>query len=181
MKVTKVLISALALFTIAGCKTVDIKDGRVPSQYLSQAKKLEGSYRGEFNGVPGSLVISFNGNKPVLEYHNSRGDDLLNNHCHSTFGDLLKVTLKGDNKNPSVSSALFNFDAAACHLMVHGREIALSFKQTNSGMRVDLTLLQDIRERQVCNWYPGAPPHVPPSQQCTWQQEPFYLYGRFVR
>ncbi len=181
MKLMQILTSILALTAIAGCKTVDIKDGRVPSQYLSQAKKLEGTYRGEFNGVAGSLVISFNGNKPNVRYHNSHGDDLLNNNCNSSFGDLLKVSIKGNSKNPQVTGALFDFDAANCSIMVRGREISFGFKQTNRGMRVDLSLLQDVRLREVCALDPGAPPQIPPSQRCTWQQEPTYLYGSFIK
>ncbi|HEY8271168.1 MAG TPA: hypothetical protein VIG33_09800, partial [Pseudobdellovibrionaceae bacterium] len=103
------LISILTLFTLTACKTIDINEGRVPSEYLAQAKQLAGTYKGSFNGVAGDLVISFNGDKPVVKYHNSHGDDILNNNCHSSFGDLLQVTVKNERKNPSVSRALFDF------------------------------------------------------------------------
>lgn len=178
MKLMYVLISALSLLTITACKTIDIKDGRIPSKYLSQAKKIEGSYKGEFNGIAGNLVISFNGDKPIVEYHNRHGDDLLNNNCHSSFGDLLKVTVKNENKKPSLSNAIFSFDTGECSLMIYGRDISLDFKQTDHGMKVNLTLLQEIRQHQVCSWNPGPPSNSP---NCTWQQDPYYLYGHFIR
>jgi hypothetical protein len=181
MKFTQVLFASLAIFTMMGCKTIDIKDGRIPSQYLSQAKKLAGVYKGEFNGVAGELEIAFYGNKPVLTYRNNRGDDLLNNNCHSVFGNLRKVTVRNENKKPEVRNAEFDFNAGACSLIVVGREISLSFKDTDKGLRVNLTLLKELRQREVCSWNPGNPPNVPPSQNCHWEQDPTYLYGRFVK
>jgi len=182
MKFTQVLVASFALLAIAGCKTIDIKDGQVPSQYLSQAKKLEGTYKGEFDGVPGNLIIAFNGNKPTIAYNNKRGEDILNNNCRSEFGNLLKVTIKNEDKNPTVSSALFDFDAGDCSLLVRGRDAELNFKQTDKGMRIDISILKEIDERQVCNWTPGNPPNgIPPQQQCQWERRPIYLYGRFYR
>lgn len=181
MKLGKVLLSTVVLTFAVGCKTIDIKDGRVPGQYISYAKKLEGSYKGEFNGIPGTLIISFEGNKPIVTYKNKNGTDILNNNCHSEIGDLLKVSIKGGKQTPEVSSALFGFNAGDCSLLVRGRKISLGFKQTENGMKASLTLLEDIHQREVCNWGPGNPPYVPPSHHCTWQQEPVYLYGRFFR
>lgn len=180
MKFTKVLFASLTLLALAGCKTVDIKDGQVPSQYLSQAKKLAGTYKGEFDGVPGNLIVSFQGNKPVLTYANKRGEDILNNNCHSDFGNLLKVQIKNENKNPTVSGALFAFDAGGCSIMIRGRDASLNFKETDKGMRIDISILRDVRQREVCNWTPGGP-NIPPSQVCHWEQQAEYLYGRFYR
>lgn len=182
MKLTQVLSAVFALLLVAGCKTVDIQDGQVPSQYLSQAKKLAGTYNGNFDGTPGSLTISFNGNKPVLTYANKRGDDILNNNCHSEFGNLLKVTIKSENKNPTVSDALYDFDAGGCSLFVRGREASLSFKQTDKGMRINISILRDVTQHQECNLTPGNPQHgIPPTQSCNWVQTPEYLYGTFYR
>jgi hypothetical protein len=181
MKLAQLLVASFALLSLAGCKTVKIKDGEVPSQYLSQAKKLAGTYKGQFEGVPGNLIVDFNGNKPTLTYANKRGEDILNNNCHSEFGNMLDVTIKSENKNPTVSSATFNFDAGGCSLMVRGREASLSFKQTDKGMRINISILRDVYQREVCSWTPGNPPHVPPSQACHWEQNPVYLYGTFYR
>lgn len=182
MKLTQLLVASFALLAFAGCKTVDIKDGQVPAQYLSQAKKLAGTYKGDFEGVPGNLIISFNGNKPTLTYQNKRGEDILNNNCHSEFGNLLKVTIKSENKNPTVSSALFDFDAGGCSLMVRGRDASLSFKETDKGMRISINILKELDQRQVCTLIPGNPSQgQPPHQTCHWEQTPVYLYGTFYR
>lgn len=185
MRLTQALLVAvvlpITLFGAIGCKTVKIKDGRVPQEYLSEAKKVEGVYRGEFNGVSGELIISFQGNKPVVTYRNSRGSDILNGNCRSSIGDLYSVTVKGSKNDPEISKALFRFDAGTCSLNVQGRDLALNFKDTNDGMRVKVSLLREINERRDCRWVPGAPPHSPPYQDCTWYQDPVYLYGTFYR
>ncbi|MBS1971072.1 MAG: hypothetical protein JSU04_12230 [Bdellovibrionales bacterium] len=181
MKLTQLLVASFALLSLAACKTVKIKNGEVPSQYLSQAKKLAGTYKGDFEGVPGNLIVDFNGNKPTLAYVNKRGEDILNNNCHSEFGNMLDVTIKNENKNPTVSSATFAFDAGGCSLMVRGRDASLSFKQTDKGMRINVSILRDLMQREVCSWTPGNPPNVPPAQVCHWEQTPVYLYGTFYR
>jgi hypothetical protein len=181
MKLTRTLIASFTLLAFAGCKTVKIKNGEVPNQYLSQAKKLVGTYKGDFEGVPGNLIVSVNGNKPVLTYTNKRGEDILNNNCHSEFGNLLEVTIKNENKNPTVSSTLFDFDAGGCSLMVRGRDASVDFKQTDKGMRINISILKDVYQHQVCSWVPGNPPHIPPSQSCHWEQNAVYLYGTFYR
>ena len=182
MKLSRVLAAGAMLLAVAGCKTVDIKDGKIPSGYLSQAKKIEGVYTGKFNGVAGELVISIEGDKPVVTYRNAQGgDDILNNNCHSFFGDLQKVYLKGSNSNPQVSGVEFAFNAGACSLMVQGREMEINIKQSGNSVKLNLSILQDSQMQQVCTWNPGAPPQVPPYQSCTWQQNPRYIYGSFSR
>lgn len=178
----KVLFTAgAALLALAGCKTVDIKDGKIPDGYISQAKKIEGVYQGQFNGVRGELVLTLEGNKPVITFRNSTGDDILSNNCHSFFGDLKKVYLKGSKGNYQLDGAQFEFNAGACSLMVRGREMEIDFKNTDKGMRMNLSLLKEMQMRQVCTWSPGAPPNIPPQQVCQWEQNPQYLYGNFTR
>ncbi|QDK36573.1 hypothetical protein [Bdellovibrio sp. NC01] len=181
MKFSRVLAAGALLLAIAGCKSVDIKDGKIPDAYISQAKKIEGVYTGKFNGVAGELVITIEGNKPVVTFRNSAGDDILNNNCHSFFGNLTTVYLKGSKGDYSLSGATFAFNAGACSLMVQGREMNIDFKQTDKGVRLNLSLLREVRQNQVCQWSPGAPPNVPPQQICRWEQTPYYLNGSFSR
>lgn len=196
MKITQVLFSTVVLpvtlLGFIGCKSVKIKDGRVPQQYLSEAKKLEGTYRGQFNGVPGTLTVKFQGSKPVVTYKNSRGTDILNNNCGSRIGNLFKVTMKGTKENPEISKALFAFDPGGCSLMVQGRELALSFKNTKDGMRVKVSLLSDYDNYYgSCRYYGpgygypgyGYPyPGYPYYPGCDyWDSYSTYLYGSFTR
>ncbi|RYZ84693.1 MAG: hypothetical protein EOP04_17525, partial [Proteobacteria bacterium] len=83
LNIVKGFVAIAAIVTIAGCKTVKIENGEVPSQYLSEAKKLEGTYRGSFNGVRGDLVIRFEGNRPKVHFRGNNGDDILHNNCNS--------------------------------------------------------------------------------------------------
>jgi len=184
MTLIRLLVATLALTTFAGCKNVDIKDGQIPSNYLSQAKALAGTYKGHFEGTPGNLIVSFNGNKPVIKYVNKRGNDILNNNCQSEFGDLLKVTIKNENKNPTVSSTLFDFDAGGCSLMVSGRDATISFKETDKGTRLTISILKEVQQQQICEWRPGnGHPNrpSPPSQYCYIQQTAIHMYGTFYR
>ncbi len=181
MSITKVLAAGAIFLAIVGCKTVDIKDGKIPDGYLAQAKKIEGVYAGQFNGVRGELVVSIEGNRPVVTYRNSQGDDILNNNCHSFFGNMQKVFLKGSKGSYELSGAQFEFNPAACSLMVRGREMTIDFKQTDKGVKLNLTVLRELQSRQVCHWNPGAPPNIPPQQVCQWEQTPYYLYGTFSR
>lgn len=181
MKLLKIFLAGLSLLAVAGCKTVTIKDGRVPDAYLAKAKALEGVYSGRFNGIPGELVISFEGNKPVISHRNANGSDILNNDCGSSFGNLEKVYLTGKKDNVQVSGVDFDFNPGRCGLFVQGRDMSINFKQKNGTTKLELTILKEIRQHQVCTWYPGNPPQQPPYQQCNWQSEPVYLYGTFSR
>lgn len=181
MKITRIFVAALSLLALSACKTVEIEDGRVPGKYLSQAKKLEGIYKGNFNGVAGDLIISFEGDKPVVTYRNPQGTDILNNNCGSSFGNLQKVTVKSENRKPRVSNALFAFNIGNCGLMVQGRHASLSFKETNNGLRATVSILDRVFQREVCHTFPGNPPHTPPTRNCTWESTPVYLYGKFYR
>ncbi|WP_413559786.1 hypothetical protein [Bdellovibrio sp. HCB209] len=180
MKLAKLLIAGLALAAVAGCKTVDIKDGKVPNAYLSKAKKYEGAYEGQFNGVPGQMILSFNGNKPVLSYRNNMGTDILNNNCASRFGDLKKVYITGKKSNPQVDAVEFAFDSGRCSLMVQGRQMNVDFKEKNGVTKLKVSILREMRQRRDCRWYPGDG-HRPPYEYCEWVQDPIYLHGSFTR
>lgn len=177
----KTLIAVATLASIAGCKTVKIENGEVPSQYLSEAKKMEGTYRGSFNGVRGNLVILFDGQRPMVRFQNGNDNDILSNNCNSEIGLLRTVTVKSENKNPRVSNATFAFDPGRCGLSVDGREVNIGFKEKDGGIALNVSILQETRTRDVCYWDPGAPPHVPAHQVCRTEFESYYLTGSFAR
>jgi hypothetical protein len=179
LKTFLLAISAIAIF--AGCKNVKIQNGEVPSQYLSQAKKLEGTYHGSFNGIRGDLVIHFEGNRPVVTYKGANGNDILNGGCGSDIGLLTKVTIKSENKNPRVSDATFEFNPGSCSLQVEGRTLDIGFKEKDGVLRLSASILQETRPVNVCQWDPGAPPRVPPYQNCHTEFQSTYLMGSFVR
>ncbi|QLY25909.1 hypothetical protein [Bdellovibrio sp. KM01] len=180
MNFIKALIAGLMLFAAVGCKTVEIKDGRVPNAYLSKAKKYEGVYSGQFNGVYGELILSFEGNKPILKYRNEMGTDILNNNCQSSFGNLRTVYITGKKSNPQVDAVEFDFDRGRCALMVQGRKAYVDFKEKNGNVKLQMQILREMRQRRECRWYPGDN-HRPPYEDCHYVQDPVYIYGTFTR
>jgi hypothetical protein len=176
----KFFVAALALMAVAGCKTVEIKDGRIPNAYLSKAKKYEGVYSGQFNGVAGELILSFEGNKPVLSFRNEYGRDILNNNCESVIGNLKTVYIVGKKSNPQVDAVEFNFSPGRCALLAQGRRLSVDFKEKNGNVQLKVSLLREMRQRRDCQWYPGDH-HRPPVEHCTWVQDPVYMYGKFTR
>lgn len=167
------LLLMLATTALAACKTIQIENGEVPDQYLSRAKKLEGVYYGSFEGRRGSLTISFQGNKPVLSYKDSRGDSLVLPQCQSSINNLkwAYVTNKG-----AVSSVGFFFDPGVCH--IQGREVVLNFSKDYSSIRVDL-LEQRVLDRQ-CRWE-VQDPRYGPREYCEYVQRDVNLQGQFSR
>lgn len=77
MKSLNLFLCLSVLTLIVGCKSVTIENGEVPDQYLPQAKAYEGVYSGAFNGIAGDLIISFQGNKPIVTYKNTLGSVFL--------------------------------------------------------------------------------------------------------
>ncbi|MBO9665299.1 MAG: hypothetical protein J7501_00610 [Bdellovibrio sp.] len=180
MKIAKILLAGVALLAVAGCKVVDIKNGRVPDAYLSKAKQYEGIYKGTFNGIPGELILTFEGSKAVLTYRNAMGTDILNNNCASSFGNLTKVYITGKKTNPNLDAVEFAFNSGRCSLMVQGRSMYVDFKEKNGVTKLSLSILREMRQRRECRWYQGDHDN-PPFQVCNWVQDPVYIYGNFAR
>ncbi len=190
MKLHLMTFLPLLLFSIllSGCKSIEISNGEVPNQFLAAAKKMEGVYRGKFNGVNGDLIVSFEGNRPVVTYKNKNGRDLLNNHCESEIGLLREIQVKDEDKNPRIDSAIFDFNPGACSLLVDGRSLRIDLKEKDGGLRLNLSLLQMVRERFDCGvpgpgypGYPGGRYGPGPGGRCQPQYDYFYLYGTFTR
>ena len=162
--------STLALL---GCKTVEIENGEVPAEYLSQAKQLEGVYQGSFVGVRGELRITFEGNKPILEMQKLDGSDLYKPACQSKINNLKWVSLDNDKK---VDGASFYFDPGNC--FIDGREIQLSFSDDYRKIHVSI-LERRITERQ-CRWE-VADPRLGPREYCEYVQKDLTSRGSFKR
>lgn len=178
---TKALLIAVAFLGLAGCKTIEVKDGRVPNAYMSQAQQLVGTYRGQFNGVPGDLVVRFDGNRPEVTYINSQGSDLLNNGCQSSIGSLERVSIRGTEQHPQLSSARFAFSPGSCGQVVEGREVNLSFHTDSEGLHIIASVFEHWDQREICNVQPPGPPMWPPHQSCNVTQNAVYLRGDFLK
>lgn len=163
----------LTTMVFAGCKTIEIKNGEVPHQYLHQAKKLEGVYHGSFEGRDGKIKIIFEGNKPVLLAQDSRGDDLILPKCRTSINHLKWVQV---SHKKNVKSAAFYFDPGVCD--IRGREVILSFGDNYN--KIYLRVLEHSSYERECRWqmhYPISGPYW----DCTVVQNDFYLNGKFWR
>ncbi|MGZ3769144.1 MAG: hypothetical protein ACXVCR_03800 [Bdellovibrio sp.] len=161
------LFLLLSTMVFAGCKTIEIKNGVVPDQYLHQAKKLEGVYLGSFEGRAGKIKIIFEGNRPVLLAQDFRGNDLILPRCQTSINHLKWVQV---SHKKNVKSAAFYFDPGVCD--IHGHEVILSFDDNYD--RISLRILDHSVYDDQC--FPNGP-----YRDCSAIQHDFYLNGWFSR
>lgn len=177
MKLSRMLMAIVGVsFALTACKSVKIENGQVPNEYLSEAKKYEGVYKGRFNGVSGELKITFEGNKPVLSFRDSKGNtDLIESRCNSRIG-LLKVAYLGGRDDRELTGASFAFDPGACRRIV-GQSVELSFDKNN---KISLSIEADRRPERRCT-IEGGGPNYPPRERCTTEWVTTYYRGSFSR
>ncbi|MEK6580629.1 MAG: hypothetical protein AABZ55_15505, partial [Bdellovibrionota bacterium] len=70
------LIVLFALL-LAGCKWVQVDQGRVPQEFLVHAREYVGEYVGNFDGLPGKLVLSLDTDYLRLRFVDGIHNDLL--------------------------------------------------------------------------------------------------------
>lgn len=166
-------------FTIAlgltACKTVSIKNGEVPSEYLSRAKQVEGIYHGHFDGRPGTLKINFEGSRPTLSFQDSQnGESFVSSQCGAQVGHLnwAEVSQKGLIKNVG-----FKFTPGICRIL--GRDVVLSFSKDINNVQVSILQKKGYREG-VCH-YQTREPRVGIQKICEKIEYDIFLKGRFSR
>lgn len=169
----RLLLSVVALLALASCKTVKFENGEVPSQYLSQAKKLEGVYQGSFQGLRGKLVISFEGNRPYVRMTDNAGRDLALPQCRANIHQLKWAYI---NNKKQVKSVGFYFHPGSC--FVEGRELVLDFNKDYN------VISASILDRRVvdrhCRWEVHDPRRGP-QEICEYVYRDIYFTGKFSR
>jgi hypothetical protein len=162
------------MLSFVGCKQVKIKDGHVPKEYLSEAKKVEGTYSGRFDGKRATIQIYLDGDQPRLKYVDQLGEDMLDVRCGSKIGLLKLVELSKKNGTYVLDRAVFEFHPGVCRRVL-GRELELDF----SGSNKFLAGIYDYSDyRQRCD--PSMPP-VNGGGSCRMEEIPHYITGNFVR
>lgn len=168
----------LGLFLISmgllGCKEVITHDGQVPSAYLTQAKIMEGKYYGKFDGKQAEIEIYFEGNRPLVRYSDSRGEDPLDITCNSEIGLLQKVVLRKKRHHYVLDQAIFGFHPGSCR-QVNGRTFNLDFSGKN---KFTASIYEKKEFTPPC--YPGS---FSPfgGTSCPLQEYYQYITGRFYR
>lgn len=174
-KLTFIKAFGLSIFLgLTACKEVKFNNGEVPEKYMDQAKGLEGSYNGQFNGRTGKLSILFQGNKPYLIFEGTDTKDIIGNQCDSQFGDLQTAYINNSKKLESVT---FAFRPNNC-VSVHGESITLLFNSdyTKIGARI---LLNQYMEKK-CDYEFGGPGGGM-REVCHYEPVDKYLTGKFRR
>lgn len=169
----RILLVAAAALALTACKT-DIKNGEVPNEHLSRAKQLEGVYSGSFQGRRGELKITFEGNRPVLSFTDTKGNPgLLGERCQESINDLKWVDV---SRKGSINSAGFYYSGGFC--VIAGDEVVLDFSNGNKTIKVSV-LAQRVQERR-CQWVGGGP-NNPPREVCDITFRDTYYSGKFSR
>lgn len=161
----------ILLSLLAGCKRVAIENGRIPSDYLESAKKMEGVYKGSFDGKNAEIEIAFDGDRPTLRYTDKWGHDILDPDCHSHIEDLNEIIVHKKKGIYNLDRADFTFYPGSC-MEVEGKSIELHFSKEN---QVTVKIFHHNEFQERCD--PTNSPYVGP--QCQVITTPIYLSGVF--
>lgn len=195
MKISKAVL-CLAFLAIAGCEQ-QTPDGRIPQDYLAEAKKMVGDYKGQMDGGQrGTLSVRLNGDKIVAKFSKNLTS------CGGKIGNLQSVDVSGS----SLNAATFGLSGANCvegNQLVFGvsadqRTLSLRLQAYTTSERTcpterdidscneawnrhdaecdseaspalrDMCLSQNQRSRQACG-------------ECTTSSNTVYLNGSFSR
>lgn len=173
----RILSLGLATIALVGCNGVfQIENGRVPAEYLEQAKQVEGEYTGKIGRKTASMRIQFEGDKPVLTMTDPAGE-----RCEAEIGNLETVYYQKRSNPVRITGVAFAFDANKCSHDVQGKQVVFWVGDKYFDMQIFAYRDWERKCDTVCN--PGNPPYVPPScnQQCHMEPRDVNVLGRFAR
>ena len=141
----KTHLNTLALLILSlglqGCE-VDVDDGKIPPEYMSAAQAYVGTYTGQMDSRPGSIVLTMKEDGFVeVATPGFEGDDILGEGCGSEIGPLLAIEGKQpkDKTQPPVLKRLdFGFHRTAWQC-VSMQNIYFDFGQDEQG-RTDINV-----------------------------------------
>lgn len=182
-KTVVAVVFTLASSLTACEETLQIKNGKIPSEYTPFVQQFLGEYHGQINLRPTNLVASLEAdNRLVLQSQS----DLLAPVCRSKIGNLTKIIYKeGKNNSINVTEAFFDFDPNLC-----GNQIAASkihfFISKQEPVTLDILLLDHLEWGWRCDGMNSPKPYPPfynppyPNQTCWQEQYGVYQQGRFI-
>lgn len=175
----KAILLATCLLALTGCEKIDLVDGRVPKEYLSQAQALVGTYNGQFNGLAMQLIVSMNEDQPRFALVNSQGNDLLEARCASQIGLVKSIEL---DSNHVLEMATIDFNPNNC-VSVLGKQITVKIAvSANNQVELKWALLMSSDFERKCTMEAGNPAqNIPPHEVCHMEQVPVYAYGKFIK
>lgn len=175
-----ILTMIVASIGFSGCDDVDIKDGRIPAEYLEQARALEGVYPGQMDRKPVDLSIQMAGDKVIL----TSSADILGEGCQSFIGNLRKVSVDKTNQGYRVKGAKFDFNPGRCSINVSGKSLNFTLKQRGEKTELVASLMQSTEWRRECHVECShGGPHGGTICKNVCESVPYsvYLNGKFVK
>lgn len=164
----------LFLLTLLGCKSVEIKGGHIPQEYLQQASEFEGTYEGFFNNKNAEIKLYIQGDQPRLLYSDADGTDIIRMQCHSHIGLLKTIFFENRNGSDSLERLEFEFDPGNCK-NIQGRRLILRYISQN---KFEVRILSHSELEDECD------PRFPPPREgdnCGRIEVSKYLEGKFVK
>ncbi len=138
MKALKLAFTLTLVAFGTGCKYdyISTPDGRIPPEFLDQAKLIEGTYDSNFFNHTNKYKIRFEGARPIL----TTSRDVIAEGCDSRIGKLSSFELL-----PAVNKvrATFEFDSANCRGTTMGQVLKISFPVGASTEAIEISTLQD--------------------------------------
>ena len=169
MKSLSRALCLLAVF-VAGCnQTIEIKDGRIPSELLPAARAWVGAYAGTVSETPIELTLSLQGDLAALA---AGSDSTGQSDCQSKTGKLLRLVFQEDKgtHTTTVASLEFEFDPGKCWNSIDGRTLTLSAKYRKGSLHHLEYVIAKDRLPHSCAPGPfppnpdeGIPPQCPPT------------------
>jgi hypothetical protein len=182
MKKIMRLVFGLAASTtlFVSCREVELKDGRIPKEYLNMARTYEGEYAGKFENRKGSFFLTLDGSRMRVKFVGADGStDLLSPECQSKLGNIKSVSAEELSQNRYVlKSANVQFNPNRCSHEIEGRELLLTFRDTSLGRSMRVSLVEALDWRPECH---GGGSSTPSRTPCGPQPEYHYMEGRFIR
>lgn len=134
----RLILVSSSLFALNACR-VDTPDGKIPEDYIAQAKQMVGNYRGQMQGgQAGALTFRLDGTRVIVKMTGGR---LLGADCSSDIGSLRSVEVSGN----TVSEAIFDLNGADC---IQGSSIAL---RVSSDLRsIHASVLRESHTEESC-------------------------------
>ncbi len=174
MKLRLLSLLGAAAFVFTACEEVDIVDGRIPAEYLEQARSIEGEYSGMMERQAVTLNLRLDGDRLVL----NSDRDLIGEGCESVIGDLTKVRVDQEDGNTVVEGAKFDFDANMCAFNIEGRSLDFRIRNRNGVTEFNASILAYRDWREECR-VECSPPNGGCRRICNHYPNDQYLNGRF--
>ena len=167
------------ILLLSGCKTIEIENGEIPSEYLTVAQQFVGDYEGRFNGFAGTMSLALQGNKMILSYANEFGDDILDPRCETEIGDLKEIEASGSEEKPEIDGAVFEFFPNLCNTRVEGAYLYLAINKKDDQIKIGVRLLERYERWRECRTEYDRRGRR--HEVCEDKWEPRFISGRFTR